>query len=155
VGLAFKEELMAKPYSTDLRERVMARVDDGHKPAEVARQFGVSERTVWDWLALRAQTGTIQPRQRKFGPDSLLKDVRERILQNVQEHPGLTLAQRQTQLHLRCCTTTLWKALKAWGITFKKSHASGRTAPSRRSAKAAVVGDSGSVKAAASARLPG
>jgi transposase len=154
VGLAFKEESMAKPYSRDLRERVMARVDEGHKPAEVARQFSVSERTVWDWLALRKQTGTLDPRQQKFGPDPLLKDDRERILQNVQEQPGLTLAQRQARLNLPGCPTTLWKALKSWGITFKKSHASSGTTPSGRSAKAPLVGDSGSVPVAASTGIP-
>jgi len=125
VGLAFKEDQMAKPYSRDLRERVMARVDEGDKPAEVARQFGVAERTIWNWLSLRKETGTIEPRQKKFGPDCLLQVDRERILQNAREHPDLTLAQRQAQLNLPGCASTLWKALKDWGITFKKSYAGG------------------------------
>jgi len=154
MGLAFKEDPMAKPYSNDLRERVLDRVDEGHKPVEVARLFSVSERTIWDWLALRKQTGTVDPRQQKFGPDPLLKEDRERILQSVLEQPGLTLAQRQTQLNLSGCPTTLWKALKSWGITFKKSHASGGTTPSRRSATTPLVGDSGPVQVAASAGFP-
>ena len=111
---------MAKAYSMDLRERVIARVDEGLKPAEVAQQFGVSERTIWDWLSLRKQTGDVKPRQEKFGPDPLLDEHRERIVQSVNEHPDLTLAQRQAQLNLPGSAATLWSALKRWGITFKK-----------------------------------
>lgn len=115
---------MAKAYSTDLRERVIARVDEGLKPAEVAKQFDVSERTIWNWLALRKQTGDVKPRQRESGKPCLLEEHRDRILQSVQEHPGLTLPQRKSQLGLPGSPVTLWKALRRWGITFKKSHAS-------------------------------
>ena len=59
MGLAFKEDLKAKAYSTELRERVIDRVDEGLKPAEAAEQFDVSERTILNWLAFRKQSENV------------------------------------------------------------------------------------------------
>jgi len=112
---------MAKPYSMDLRRRVIAEVDRGAKPAEVAQRFQITERTVWNWLALREQTGEIAPRQGDVGPECMLEEHRERILQSVRDDPGQTLAQRQAQLALPGCVATLWSALRRWGVTLKKS----------------------------------
>lgn len=112
---------MAKAYSLDLRERVIAEVDRGTKPAEVAERFQITERTIWNWLSLREQTGQLFPRQGDVGPDCVLEVHRERILQSVQDDPTQTLAQRQSQLALPGCVTTLWNALQRWGITLKKS----------------------------------
>jgi transposase len=112
---------MPTPYSMDLRRRVVAEVDHGSPPAVVARRFQVAERTIWNWLALRKETGQITPRQGDVGPECVLEPHRERILKSVQDDPGLTLAQRQRQLGLPGCATTLWNALQRWGITLKKS----------------------------------
>jgi transposase len=105
----------------DLRRRVVSELDRGSPLPEVARRFQVAERTIWNWLALRKETGQLAPRQGDVGPDSVLEKHRERILESVQNDPGLTLAQRQTQLQLPGCATTLWNALRRWGITLKKS----------------------------------
>ena len=42
---------------TELRKRAVARVQDGENPREVARVFGVTERTVYGWLALYRRGG--------------------------------------------------------------------------------------------------
>jgi transposase len=112
---------MPKPYSMDLRQRVVAEVDRGTPPPEVAKRFQVAERTIRNWLHLREQTGDLTPRHGDFGPDYILEENRERILQSVQDDPNLTLAERQTRLPLPGCATTLWNALQRWGITLKKS----------------------------------
>jgi transposase len=112
---------MPKPYSLDLRVRVIAEVDRGTRPAEVARRFEISERTVWNWLALRSKTGALNPRQGEVGPDCVLEGHRQRILQSVQDDPALTLGQRRAQLSLPGCVSTLWNALQRWEVTLKKS----------------------------------
>jgi len=40
---------MARPYSVDLRERVMAAVADGCAIAEAARRFSVRVDAISDW----------------------------------------------------------------------------------------------------------
>jgi transposase len=51
-----------KPYSKDLRLRVLAAVDRGMPSKEVARVFGVSEPTIRRYLRLRRETGDVEPK---------------------------------------------------------------------------------------------
>jgi transposase len=52
-----------KPYSKDLRLRVLAAVDDRGVPREeVARTFSVSVPTIKRWLKRRRETGDVEPK---------------------------------------------------------------------------------------------
>jgi transposase len=51
-----------KPYSKDLRVKVLAAVDRGMPRKKVARIFGVSEPTIRRYLRLHRQTGDVEPR---------------------------------------------------------------------------------------------
>lgn len=118
---------MPRPYSVDLRERVLAAVDEGHAPGDVAVQYQISERTIWNWLALREETGKLAPREGDVGPACKLEEYREQILKSITQEPDLTLLERQQKLQLPGCLTTLWNALLRWGITLKKSPPGRRT----------------------------
>lgn len=51
-----------KPYSKDLRVKVLAALDRGMPRKKVTRIFGVSEQTIRRYLRLRRQTGDVEPR---------------------------------------------------------------------------------------------
>ncbi len=51
-----------KPYSKDLRMRVLAAVDAGTPREEVARTFSVSVPTIKRWLKRRRETGDVEPK---------------------------------------------------------------------------------------------
>ena len=51
-----------KPYSKDLRLRVLAAVDSGSPREEVAKTFSVSMPTIKRWLKRRKETGDVEPR---------------------------------------------------------------------------------------------
>src|SRR3954447_1021030 len=51
-----------KPYSEDLRWRVVRAVVMGTPREEVARQFAVSTPTITRWLRLKRETGRLAPR---------------------------------------------------------------------------------------------
>ena len=51
-----------KPYSKDLRLRVLAAVDNAVPREEVARTFSVSVPTIKRWLKRRRETGDVEPR---------------------------------------------------------------------------------------------
>ena len=55
---------MARPFSSDLRERVVAQVDAGHSRREVARRFGVSPSFVVKLVAQRQRTGSVAAAKR-------------------------------------------------------------------------------------------
>jgi transposase len=50
-----------KPYSNDLRLRVLSAVDAGNLREEVARTFSVSMPTIKRWLRRRKETGDVEP----------------------------------------------------------------------------------------------
>lgn len=114
---------MPAPLSMDLRVRIVAAYDAGETPAEVAQAFSVTERTVFNLLALRKETGRVEPRPGQVGPKPKLDQHREKIVQTIRNKPGLTLEELRTQLGLPGCLSTLWNALQRWGITLKKSPA--------------------------------
>jgi transposase len=51
-----------KPYSKDLRLRVLAAVDAGKPREEVAETFSVSVPTIKRWLRRRRETGDVEPK---------------------------------------------------------------------------------------------
>jgi transposase len=51
-----------KPYSKDLRLRVLAAVDAGKPREEVAETFSVSMPTIKRWLKRRRETGDVEPK---------------------------------------------------------------------------------------------
>lgn len=55
---------MAKPYSMDLRERVVSAVEqDGFSRRQAAARFGVSVSTAINWLSRFRATGSVAPGQ--------------------------------------------------------------------------------------------
>jgi len=49
-------------YSIDLRERVIAAVDGGAAVAEAAETFQVCVRVIYNWLELRENTNSLEPK---------------------------------------------------------------------------------------------
>jgi transposase len=50
-----------KPYSKDLRLRVLAAIDAGKPREEIVETFSVSEPTIKRWLKRRRETGNVEP----------------------------------------------------------------------------------------------
>lgn len=115
---------MAAALAMDLRTRVMADVDAGMSSEKAAEKYSVSARTIYQWKALRRETGSVEPRDGKTGPKPKLEEHRERIQAAVREDSGITLNDLKTKLQLPTCVATLWTALRTWGIVLKKSPAS-------------------------------
>jgi len=54
---------MGKPHPLELRERVVAYVDEGHSHRAAARHFRVSPRFVNNLIILRRETGTLEAKK--------------------------------------------------------------------------------------------
>ena len=65
---------MARPYSLDLRERVVASVEGGRSCRETARLFAISVASVVKWTQRKRQTGSpaAKPMGRRNRPLILL-----------------------------------------------------------------------------------
>jgi transposase len=120
-----------KPYSMDLRERILAACDDGMGTAEVAETFAVSESWVRRLKQRRRETGSFAPQlPRRHGPAPVLAAQAERLRAAVHDHPGETAADYRDRLGLDVTPLTVWRMLRRLGLTFKKS----RSAPPSRTA---------------------
>jgi transposase len=117
-----------KPYSIDLRERVLKDCDAGLGTRAVARKYAVSESWVRKLKQQRRQTGSIEPRAATPGPKPTLDPHAERLQELVRAAPGLSAQEYRDRLGVAAAPVTVWRALRRLGLTHKKS-ACGR--PSR------------------------
>jgi transposase len=84
-----------KPYSKDLRARVLAAVDAG-KPGEgVAKTFSVSMPTIKRWLKRRRETGDVQPRAIPGRPSRQGQMLREWLPKHLEANDDLTLEEHR------------------------------------------------------------
>ena len=125
-----------QPLSNDLRERIIAAVDN-HEGSrrQLARRFVVDVSTITRLLQLRRQTGSIDPRPRGGNKDPTLdQDALERLRRLVEEQPDATLGQLRDHLGVSGSLMIVWRALKKLGITRKKKteHAAEQDRPDVR-----------------------
>jgi transposase len=120
-----------RAYSMDLRERVMMDVDAGMKIREVSDKYRVTTKWIGDLRKLRAETGSLEPRHGKPGPKPTLADHSAKLLELVAAQPDASLEEFRAQLPVAVGASTVWRALRDLGFTFKKSDACGGAGSAR------------------------
>jgi transposase len=113
---------MGKAYSVDLRTRVLADYDDGVRPVELAKRYRVARSWIYKLVEQRQTLGHIEPLKGKRGPKPKLGDQGESLKKIVAQYPDDTLEELRLKLPLPVSITTVWRALHALKLTFKKSH---------------------------------
>jgi transposase len=111
-----------KPYSMDLRQRVLADCDAGMKTRAVAAKYSVSEPWVRRLKQRRRETGEVAPRAQRHGPEpSWQKQAyAEPLRAAYRDTPDATLEEVKGRLGLAVAVSTLWRACAALGLSFKK-----------------------------------
>jgi transposase len=125
---------MARPYSADLRERVLLACERGRlSRASIAAQFRIGEATVYRWLQEVRAEGRRAAKPHAGGPAARLDEAALGTLRAlVQEANDLTLEEHAAQLAERAgprvSAPTVCRALRRLGLV-RKQRRSGR--PSR------------------------
>jgi transposase len=117
---------MAKPYSEDLRERVVAAVEGGLSRRQAAALFKLGISTVVHWVRRFRETGTVAARPMGGDYRSRLTGEREWILQRIEQAPDLTIEELRDELKRRGVIVgygTVWRFFEREDITFKKKRA--------------------------------
>ena len=115
---------MARAYSLDLRERVVAAVWRGLACRAVAGRFDVSVASVVKWAERARATGSPAARPMGGKRPYLLAGQRSGRLARLDEKPELTLHTLLREACARGVTVscdTLWRFLRREGFSFKKS----------------------------------
>jgi transposase len=113
---------MTKPYSTDLRVRVVEAVDEGATRQEAAERFGVSVSSAVRWHQGWRHEGTIEAKP-YGGSRSPLEDHAEEILAVIEAQPDLTLNEIVAVMRkqkIPGSRTALFRFLERHAVTSKK-----------------------------------
>jgi transposase len=125
---------MPRPYSGDLRRRVVAAVLEGGQPrGSVARRFAVGRSTVYRWVEAARGEGRLEAKPMCGGPKPTIRgEGADALQQLVATDNHLTLAEYRDRLAaavgVRVHPWTLGRALKRLGLTRKKEDAACRRA---------------------------
>ncbi len=133
---------MGKPYSMDLRARVVAAVAGGMSRNRAAKQFGIGISTAINWVKRLGETGSVAPG--KMGghkPKAISGDHRLWLLQRIKSGDftirGLVdeLAERGLKVDYR----SVWEFVHAEELSFKKKRGGWRARASGRGATPGAV----------------
>jgi transposase len=130
---------MTRPYSVDLRIRMVRAVEAGASRRATATKFDVSPSCVIKLMQRWQQHGTLEPAAAGGGRRAKLADHAERVHELLAATPDLTLAELLSALAAAGIATSrsaIGRFLKARGLTRKKRprtppSRSGRTSPPR------------------------
>ena len=115
---------MVRPYSNDLRERVVAAVLSGEASRAVAARFGVAVSSVVKWSQRHRTTGSVAPGQMGGHRKFVLEPHRAFIAERIGQNPNLTLHGLKAELAARGIAVShdaIWRFLRREGLRFKKN----------------------------------
>jgi transposase len=109
-----------KPYSMDLRERVLKDCAAGLGTKAVAEKYSVSPSWVRRLKQRKRQDGRVEPRSPRNKRVPKLAAHAGKIRELVAATPDLTLAELRDRLGVAVALATLWAAVAELGLTVKK-----------------------------------
>ncbi len=115
---------MGKPYSMDLRERVVGAIEGGMSTRAAAARFSVGIATAGAWARLKRATGEVRPAKQGKPKGSVLDAHADFILGVIKEAPDTTLDEMVERLReeraVTVVRTAVWKFLDRCEQTHKK-----------------------------------
>lgn len=127
---------MGRPYSNDLRERVVAAVEQGGLSRhQAAAQFDVAISTAINWVKRFRQTASVAPG--KMGghkPRAISGEHRDWLITRCRDRAftlrGL-VAELASERSLKVDYRSVWAFVHAEGLSYKKKRSGQRTRPAR------------------------
>lgn len=115
---------MGKPYSTDLRERVVAAIKGGMSTGEAAKRFAISKAAAGEWARRERRTGSVAP-AKQGKPRGLKLDAHaDFILSLIEKRRDITLDEMVERLaeerSVKVVRTAVWTFLDRRNQTHKK-----------------------------------
>ncbi len=117
---------MGKAYSSDLRERIVGYVEEGHSCRAAGRVFGVSASTAVRIVSNHRSRGTVsvKPQGRPAGRFGKLAPHMDFLIDIIRAEPDITLAELHNALEdtfgLEVQLSSIHRALKRAGFSYKK-----------------------------------
>ena len=132
---------MPKPYSGDLRARVIEEVATGASRREAAERYGISASVVVIWVQRWEETGNIAAKP-SGGSTSPLEDHAEFLLALIADQPDLTLDEVVAAMDKRRIAgsrSAVWRFFDRRNISFKKNFVRSRAKARRRGPRTSAL----------------
>ena len=113
-----------KAYPVEYRRRVLELHGEGLSTREIQDALGVSRAWVDSIKRLAAGGKPLDVKSRANKRTSLATRQGDRLKARVADHPGTTLADLKKDLGLTESVWSIWRALRALGLSLKKSPSS-------------------------------
>lgn len=113
-----------RAFSLDLRTRVLADFQAGLSFAELGRKYSTSAEWVRQFIRRFQATGEVEARPPLNRRVPFHQRHEAELRAAIADNPSLTLEALRTQLGVDCDLSTLWHALRALKISFKKRRGS-------------------------------
>lgn len=123
---------MGRPYSLDLRTRVVTAMRAGMTGREAGKHFSIGEATALRWGRRARETGSPAAGPMGGKRPFALESYRERIKARLTEKPDLTLRALLAELKTLGATASsfaLWSIVADMDLSFKKNAARQRAGP--------------------------
>jgi len=114
-----------KAFSLDLRQRVLADYQAGLSFAELGRKYTTSAEWVRQFIRRYEATGEVAARPPRIKKPPFHRRHEAELREAVAAKPDLTLEGLRAKLGLDVSIGTLWNALRALKISFKKNSRGG------------------------------
>lgn len=113
-----------KPYSEDLRVKIVQAVRDGMSKSAAARLFGVSLSSVKRYVRIVNRGASLEPRKGGGRPPKKTNETMKKLLEeDVRERPAATVRDRRLFLHSvtgdSLSVSTIKRLLKRMGFSQK------------------------------------
>src|ERR1700686_4618952 len=116
---------MGKPYSLDLRRRVVVAIEAGMSRNQAAKQFGVAISTAIGWMQRVEQTGSVAPGQMGGHKPKAISGEHAAWLSQRIGAADFTLRGLVAELGergLKVDYRSVWEFVHAEQLTYKKRH---------------------------------
>jgi len=123
-----REQSMPKPYSSDLRARVIEDIEAGASRREAADRYGLSPSVVVLWAQRWEETGSVAATP-SGGSTSPLEKHAEFFLRLIVEQPDVTLdeiVEVMRKKRVPGSRSAVWRFFQRHNISFKKKPIRGR-----------------------------
>ena len=115
-----------KPYSEDLRTRIVKAVEEGISKSAAARLFGVSLSSVKRYVKISNRGDSLTPRKGGGRPPKTNQTTKKLLEEDVKERPAATISERRRFLERASgkslSDSTVRRLLKRMGFSQKNGY---------------------------------
>ena len=112
---------MPAPYPYELRKRVMFAIDNGERIGQISKRFIISRNTLYKWIKLKKETGTITPAVGyQKGHGHIIKD-KGKFEEFIKVNDNKSSKKLAQLWGTKVSATTIRAAIKKLGYTYKKN----------------------------------